>query len=86
MAAHSRTVERSDRLHDLRTDPATTRDRLIAAFAEPPLFQTDYDGWLGTLYTAVYDPLAGEVEFRWPSETWRQSFKSFDEDVRTIRY
>lgn len=86
IAALSRTVERSDRLRDLHADAATTRERLIDAFAEPPLFQTDYDGWLGTLYTAVYDPIAGEVEFRWRSDTWRQSFRGFDEGLRTIRY
>ena len=86
IAVHTRTVERSDRLRDLYGDPTVSRDRLIGAFAETPLYQTDYDGWLGTLYTAVYDPVGGEVEFRWPSETWRQSFATFDEGARTIRY
>ena len=86
IAAHSRTVERSDRLRGLLADAATTHERLIDAFVEPPLFQTDDDGWLGTLYTVVYDPIAGEDEFRWRSETWRQWFKNFDEGVRTIRY
>ena len=40
----------------------------------------------GTLYTAVYWPLRGEMELRWPAATWRQSFANFQEGTHTIRY
>lgn len=72
-------------MDDLPGAPNAPGDRPIGAFAEPPLLQAADDGWLGARHTAVYDPVKGEVEFRWPSVTWRQSFENIDEGLRTVR-
>ncbi|GAA3137063.1 C45 family autoproteolytic acyltransferase/hydolase [Streptosporangium carneum] len=70
-----------------------TGERLVALrrtaaaedFLRPPLYQTDYDGWLGTLYTAAYRPAEGRVTYLWPGERWEQSFASFSPGVRSVR-
>lgn len=67
-------------LHD---EPA---ERFIAAFQKPPLYSTAYDRGFGTLYTSVYWPRRGEVEFRWPGEIWRQRVGGLVEGVRRIQY
>ena len=48
-------------------------EAFVAAFLEPPLHSTGYDDGFGTLYTAVYRPAEGAVDYRWPDATWRQS-------------
>ncbi len=67
-------------LHD---EPA---DRFIAAFQKPPLYSMAYDRGFGTLYTSVYWPAQGLVEYRWPNETWCHHVAALDEGVRQIRY
>ena len=54
----TRTVERLDHLSTLmgRRSPAI---ELSAEFLQAPLFQTDYGGGMGTLFTAEYDPSHG---------------------------
>lgn len=61
-------------------------DRFIDRFLEPPLMSTSYERAFGTLYTAVYRPRRGEVEFRWPNRSWHQSFGLFLEGVSVIDY
>jgi predicted choloylglycine hydrolase len=79
-----RSEEREQRVLEL-LDAGTGEADFIAAFLEPPLFSTDYADGFGTLYTAVYRPLAGAVEYRWPGETWRQSCTAFEEGMRAVR-
>jgi len=67
-------------LHD---EPAP---RFVAAFLKPPLYSTAFGRGFGTLYTAVYRPRRGTVELLWPGSRWQQSFQSFEESARTIRY
>ena len=38
---------------------------------------------MGTLYTAVYHPVDGVVDYRWPTHTWRLGFGSFTETEHT---
>jgi hypothetical protein len=38
----------------------------------------------GTLYTAIYRPARGEVEYRWPEASWTFSFAAFGEGVKRI--
>jgi hypothetical protein len=49
------------------------------------LHSREYDDGFGTLYTAVYRPTEGAVDYRWPDMTWRQSIDAFDEGTRAIR-
>ena len=56
------------------------------AFSHRPLYNTDYHNGFGTLYTAVYYPDRGEIEWRWPDAVWSQSFERFREASQTVRY
>jgi predicted choloylglycine hydrolase len=83
-AGWTRTVERERWLCELLEEPGLERERLITAFLRPPLRFTGYHEGLGTLYTAVYRPADGIVDYRWPDATWRQSFADFVPGMRTI--
>jgi predicted choloylglycine hydrolase len=65
-------------------ETGTPEADFVAAFLEPPLHSTDYADGFGTLYTAVYRPASGAVEFRWPDAGWRQSFDAFEEGTREV--
>jgi predicted choloylglycine hydrolase len=78
-------VEREQRMRELLADRSRGGAELIDAFMQPPLRSTAYDAGFGTLYTAVHDPAAGAVEYRWPGERWRQSLDAFEEGSRTVR-
>jgi predicted choloylglycine hydrolase len=78
-------VEREQRMLALLADPATTEDGFLDAFLVPPLHNTAYEDGFGTLYTAAYRPADGSVEYRWPSERWRQSLDRFEEGSRAVR-
>jgi predicted choloylglycine hydrolase len=80
-ARWTRTVERLDHLEELlKHDDAG----VIGGMLEPPMRSTDYEGGFGTLYTAVYWPGAGAVEFHWPGTTWRHSFEAFREGTLIV--
>jgi predicted choloylglycine hydrolase len=83
-AQWTRTVEREEHLRALLEEPGIDRRRLIDAFMRPPLRFTRYREGLGTLYTAVYRPAEGVVEYHWPDTTWRQSFDDFVAGARTV--
>ena len=70
-----RSVERQDlllRLLEERVGVAELGDRLL----ESPLHSTDFAHAFGTLYTAVYQPADGTVEYLWPGDRWRRTFSS----------
>jgi predicted choloylglycine hydrolase len=72
-----RSVERQRLLQSmLDADPDVTR--LISAFLRPPLRSTEYARAFGTLYTAVYRPNDGVVDYHWPQDSWRRRFDSVD--------
>jgi hypothetical protein len=50
----------------------------VADFLRKPLHNTAYSRGFGTLYTAVYLPDDGVVEYHWPDTSWRRSFSSPD--------
>jgi predicted choloylglycine hydrolase len=77
-----RSEEREQRMLDL-LDGRPSEDELVAAFLEPPLYSTAYAEGFGTLYTAVYRPVDGAVDLRWPDATWRQAIDAFEEGVLT---
>jgi len=70
-------VGRQDELIRLVQSTPDVR-RVTAAFLRQPLHNEAYSRGFGTLYTAVYLPDAGVVEYHWPSSSWRRSFTSRD--------
>ena len=79
----TRTVEREQRLVALRADPAVTPERFVEAFFEPPLYSNAYSRGFGTLYTAVYRPASGRVDYLWPGGALHESFAAFHEGIHT---
>jgi predicted choloylglycine hydrolase len=78
-----RTFERERYVLELLRAPEMTRERLVEAFLEPPLYSTAFSSGFGTIYTAAYFPAEGRAEYRWPDFTWSQSFDGFVEGERT---
>jgi predicted choloylglycine hydrolase len=76
-----RSVERERCVLELLSED---RARFEDAFLEPPLHSTAHERGFGTLYTAVYEPGAGRVRYRWPGLTWEQSFERFEPGKRTV--
>jgi predicted choloylglycine hydrolase len=72
-----RTFERERYLLELLRAPETTRESLVEAFLEPPLYSTAFAHGFGTIYTAAYYPAEGRAEYRWPGFSWSQSFDDF---------
>ena len=84
-ARATRTLERESRIVALLEHDAVDSESFAAAFLHSPLYSTEYERGLGTLYTAVYRPNTGDAEYRWPRLVWRHSFRDFDEGTRTVR-
>jgi predicted choloylglycine hydrolase len=76
-AQRFRSVSRQRHLLDL-LHSAPEPDDLVAAFLQPPLYNTDYAGGFGTVYTAAYRPDRGAVEYHWPDSVWRRTFDTPD--------
>jgi predicted choloylglycine hydrolase len=76
-AKATRTIERERSIVRSLEDETQTVEGFADAFLRAPLFSTAYESGWGTLYTAVYRPLEGVVDFRWPTHTWRLGFESF---------
>ena len=72
-----RSVERQRVLFSL-LDSNPDMTELTSAFLRPPLRSTEYGRAFGTLYTAVYRPNDGVVDYLWPQDSWRRTFDSVD--------
>ena len=55
-------------------DPA----EMVHAFLSEPLYNSGFSRAFGTLYTALYQPAAGYVDYCWPGRTWRRHFDDPD--------
>jgi predicted choloylglycine hydrolase len=82
-ARATRTIERERHIVELLEHPGTTATSFEEAFLRAPLFSTAYASGFGTLYTAVYRPIEGFAEYRWPAFSWRLGFNAFVEDDHT---
>lgn len=80
------TLEREHALAAFLAEGLPSADAFAERFLQSPLYATAYGRGFGTLYTAVYRPARGEVEYRWPGASWRQSFEHFDQSAREIRF
>lgn len=72
-----RTFERERYVLELLRAPEMTRERLVEAFLEPPLYSTAFASGFGTIYTAAYFPAEGRAEYHWPGFSSSQSFDEF---------
>ena len=79
-ARWTRSEERLDVLEAVLADP----ERLISSMTRSPLRSTNVSEGFATLYTAVYRPAEGSVEYRWPDSAWRHSFERFDEGTHEV--
>lgn len=78
-------VERERILRDaLKSEPEA--EDALSAFLRPPVYQTNFLRGYGTLYTAIYDPLARSAELVWPDFRWRQAIGSFKEGSHTANF
>ena len=66
----------------LASNPDTIGDLVL----RQPLYSSAFAKGYGTLYTAVYRPEQLEVEYRWPTQTWRFGFDAFEEGSRTVAF
>ena len=75
-AARSLTVERRAALATLLAQPSLTLERLIEGFLALPLYSRR--SAFPTVYTAVYRPPEGRVDYLWPGTTWSQRIGAFE--------
>lgn len=83
-AAFNKTLERSHFLKDALSEKGMDAEKLANSFLAPPLYNTKFADSFGTLYTAVYRPVEGVVQLRWPGDYVLQSFEDFEEITRII--
>ena len=79
-------VDREAAIKASLQDPAMTLDALTSRFLRPPIFQKNWAGGAGTLYTVLCRPRLGVVEYHWPGRTWRLGFDAFPEMTCVIDY
>ena len=75
----TQTVEREDCISRMVDDPELAPEEFVASFLRQPLYNTTYSRGFGTLYTAAYRPVEGQVEYLWPGTAWKHSFEQFNE-------
>jgi predicted choloylglycine hydrolase len=75
LAAVNGTVERGLVLSQALMEPDMTLTSLSARFLEPPLYSRK--AAFPTVYSAVYRPVLGRVDYLWPGKVWRQAIGSF---------
>jgi predicted choloylglycine hydrolase len=83
-ARATKSLER-ERLIAAALDSSESPQAFADAFLRPPLYSSAYGSGMGTLYTAVYRPARGSVEYLWPALRWEHAFARFHEGSRTVR-
>jgi predicted choloylglycine hydrolase len=81
-ARRFRSVERQERLTRAVAESSSVEE-LTDILLRSPIRSTAYAEAFGTLYTAIYRPLEGEVEYRWPTDRWVRTFSS-PEEVKVV--
>lgn len=82
-ARETKSLER-ERLIEVALDEADTAEGFAAAFLRAPLYSSRYATGMGTLYTAVYEPVRGAVTYRWPTFSWPQCLDRFQTGTRCV--
>ncbi|WP_306913936.1 C45 family autoproteolytic acyltransferase/hydolase [Rhizobium mesoamericanum] len=62
-------------------EPSMSLSRLTDLFLLPPLYSNS--GSSPTLYTSIYRPAEGRVDYVWPGKRWTQTFQDFREGSYT---
>lgn len=76
LAERSNTVRRLAAAQAALADPGMTLEALTASFLERPLYSRSAGA--PTVYTAVYRPAEGRVDYIWPGKVVRQGFGRFE--------
>ena len=83
----SRTLERAQALGRLMAERRPDAADLVARLLEPPLHSRAYAAGFGTVYTALYRPVAGRMELRWPGlEPVVQRLEAVTPGIRRILF
>ena len=85
-AQATRTLERERFLTKALRESSADVQRLVQAFFSPPAYVTSFEHGFGTLYTTVYHPATGEVEYLWPNLRRLQSFTNFAEGELMVHF
>jgi predicted choloylglycine hydrolase len=83
-AALTRSVVRQQSILAALEDRTMTLERLTAKFFESPLYSRRVG--FTTVYTAIYLPTQGRVDYLWPGERWSQRFDRYVETEYTHDY
>ena len=73
------TIERKRVLEELVESARETETGVLRHFLNPPLYNTNFEKFFGTLYTVIYRLHKQEAEVIWPGMEIKQTFTSFDE-------
>lgn len=82
-AAQFFSKERLEHL-DRTVDTEITADEMRDQFLTDPLYQDNFSGGFGTLFTAHYRPDEGHVEYRWPGVSWKRGFEDADDTLDVV--
>lgn len=80
------TLEREQFLKFRLLDDDLSEEALIGAFLRPPLFTDAYERGFGTLYTAVYDPIARRAQYIWRDQSQSFGFDDFTPTTITVNH
>ena len=82
--ALARSAERYGVLLQALDEPGMTLPVLADRFLEPPLYSRRIEST--TVYTAIYRPAEGRVDYVWPGKTWAQRIGGFEAGEYTHDY
>lgn len=83
-AVANRSVARQQAVSAALAEPGITLESLAARFLAPPLYAREVKN--ATVYSAIYRPFEGSVDYFWPGKTWRQRLGAFETGVYTHDY
>ncbi len=80
----SSSMARQLAIREALEEPSMSLSQLTNLFLSPPLYSSR--GSSPTLYTAIYRPAEGRVDYVWPGKSWSQRFGEFSEGEYVHRY
>lgn len=83
-AAAADSIERQRIVLRALEEPSMSLEELTRRFLEPPLYSSRIRS--PTVYTAVYRPAEGRVDYLWPGKCWCQRFDQFEPGEYTHDY
>jgi predicted choloylglycine hydrolase len=84
LAAAADSIERQRVVLWALEEPSMSLEELTGRFLEPPLYSRRVRS--PTVYTAVYRPAEGRVDYLWPGKRWCQRFDQFESGEYTHDY